>query len=326
MRRREFVVGLASTAAWAAPTAHGQQQRVRVWRIGMLETTSEGLNAGNLTAFRRSLRDLGYVESENYTIEYRSADGHIDRFAVLAGELLRAGCDVIVTRGTPATLAARNASTTVPIVMTSTAQPFSIVNSVVRPDGNVTGLSSEISYLASKRLELLKELLPRIERVGIMNDGRNPTLPSSIREIEMAARTWKIEPQLLDVRNPEDIEPAFKTALARNIDAIIMGTETITQANRQLITGLATQYRLPIIYSSREFVDAGGLIGFGVQYKDLYRRAAVYVDKILKGMKPSELPIQQPTTFELVINLRAAEAIGVTVPPFLLGRADEVIE
>ena len=325
MKRRQFIT-LLGGAAVAWPLAARAQQSSKVWRIGMLETTSELLNAGNLAAFRQSLRDLGYVERQNFTIEYRSADGHPERFAALAAELLRLGVDVIVTRGTPATLAAQEASTTVPIVVTSTAQPFAIVNSIARPGGNVTGLSSQISDLASKRLELLSELLPRFERVAFMADDRNPTIISSIREIEAAAQVLKIQFKLLAVHNPEDIRPAFVTARAGNISAIMIGTDTITQANRHLIADLATEHRMPAIYSSKEFIDAGGLIAFGVNYRDMYRRAAIYVDKIFKGVKPSDLPIEQPTKFELIINLLSAKALGIEIPPTLLARADEVIE
>jgi putative ABC transport system substrate-binding protein len=324
MRRRQFVGLVGGAAAW--PLMARAQQPAVIWRIGMLETTSEALNAANMGAFRRSLSGLGYVEHQNYTIEYRSADGRTDRFAALASELLRLGSDVIVARGTPATLAARDASAIVPIVMTSTAQPFAIVKSLMRPEGNVTGLSSEISYLSSKRLELLSELLPRLERVGIMNDGRSPPLSVTLREIEKAAQALNVKLKLLDIRNPEDIRAGFVAARSEHFDAIMVSTETITQANRKLIAELATEYRIPAVYSSKEFVEAGGLIAFGVNYPDLYRRAATYVDKIFKGMKPSELPIEQPTKFELIINIKAAEAIGLTVPPILLARADEVIE
>jgi putative ABC transport system substrate-binding protein len=325
MRRRKFIA-LLGGATIASPFVARAQQSGKVWRIGMLETTSEALNISNMAAFRQSLRVLGYVEHQNYTIDYRSADGLSERLATLATELLKLGADVLVARGTPATLAARKASATVPIVMTSTAQPFAIVNSIARPGGNVTGLSSQISDLTSKRLELLNELLPRLERVALMNDSRNPTLLTTVPEIERAAQVLKIQFKLFDVRNPEDIRLAFSAARSEHIDAIMMGTETTTQANRQLIAELAAEHRLPVIYASKEFVDAGGLISLGVNYQDLYRRAAIYVDKIFKGAKPSDLPIEQPTKFELVINLKSAKALGLDMPPTLLARADEVIE
>ena len=326
IRRREFITLLrAAGAAWPVG-AWGQQHHSKVWRIGMLETTSEAQNAGNLVAFRESLRGMGYIEHQNYVITYRSADVHSERFASLAAELRRLGADIIVARGTPATVAAKTATHNVPIVMTSTAEPFAVVASIARPRGNVTGFSSLISDLASKRLELLKDLLPQFGRVAIMNDGRNPTLPSTIHAVHAAAQALKIEVKQYDVRKSEDFRAAFVTAQRDRVDAISMGTETITQANRKLIVELAGEYRIPVMYSSREFVDAGGLIVLGVNYQDLYRRSAIYVDKIFKGTKPGDLPIEQPTKFELVINLKTARALRITVPPTLLARADEVIE
>ena len=327
MQRRKFITLLGgAAAAWPLAARAQLQPSGKVWRIGMLETTSEALNAGNMAAFQQSLRSMGYVERQNYTIEYRSADGRSERFAPLAAELLRLGADIIVARGTPATLAARNASATVPIVMTSTAEPFAIVTSIARPGGNVTGLSSMISDLASKRLELLSDLLPRLERVAVMYDGRNPTTSSTNRTIETTAQALKIEAKKFDVRKPEDFRPAFVAARSEHVDAIMMDNETITQANRQLVAELAAEHRLPVIYASKEFVDAGGLVALGVSYQDLYRRAAIYVDKIFKGAKPADLPIEQPTKFELIINLKTAKALGLEVPPQLLDRADEVIE
>jgi putative ABC transport system substrate-binding protein len=292
----------------------------------MLETTSEAQNSANMTAFRQSLSSLGYAEHQNYTIDYRSADGRSERFGSLVAELLKLGVDILVARGTPATLAAREASATIPIVMTSTADPFAIVQSIARPGGNVTGMSSLIADLGSKRLELLSDFLPRLAKVAVVTDGRNPTLSTSNRAVEAAAQALKIEVVKFDVRKTDDLRPAFAAASTQRVDAVAMATETSTQANRQLITELAAEYRIPVIYSSREFVDAGGLISFGVNYQDMYRRAAIYVDKIFKGAKPADLPIEQPSTFELVVNLKAAKALGIAVPPTLIARADEVIE
>ena len=326
MNRRELITLLGGAAATWPVGAWAQQAGGRVWRIGMLETTSEVLNAANMTAFRQSLRSVGYVEHENYTIDYRSADGRSELFGSLVGELLLRGVDIVVARGTPATLAARSASATIPIVMTSTAEPFAIVQSIAHPGGNVTGLSSMIADLTSKRLELLSDLLPRLSKVAMIIDGRNPTMSSAYRGVETAAQALKIEVLKFDVRKTDDLRPAFIAASTRRVDAMTMATETITQANRQLIVQLAAEHRVPVIYSSREFVDAGGLISLGVNYEDLYRRAALYVDKIFKGAKPADLPIEQPSKFELIVNLRAAKTLGIVVPPTLLARADEVVE
>jgi putative ABC transport system substrate-binding protein len=325
MNRRDFITLLGSAAA-AWPLAARGQQAEWVRRIGVLETTSLPLNAANFEAFRQGLRELGHIEGRNLVIEYRSAEGRPERFPQLAMELVRLNCDLIVTRGTPAALAAKQASETIPIVMTSTAEPFTLVSSIAHPTGNITGLSSLSTDLYSKRLELLKEMIPVLARVAYLADLGNPASVRNRREIEAAARSLGIASPLLDVRKPEDIEPAFDAASNQRVDALIVTTDTVTQTNRQFIALLAAGHRLPAIYTSREFVEAGGLMTYGVSYPDLYRRAAIYVDKIFKGAKPAGLPIEQPMKFDFVINLRAAKAIGLTIPETILVRADEVIE
>jgi len=324
-KRRAFIT-LLGGAAVAWPLAARAQQAERVRRIGALETTSLPLNAANFEAFRQALRELGYIEGLNLIIEYRSAEGRPEHFPELAMELVRLNCDLIITRGTPAALAAKQASETIPIVMTSTAEPFTLVSSIAHPASNITGLSSLSSDLYSKRLELLKEMIPMLARVAFLAHMGNPTIVRSRREVETAARSLGIASLLLDVRKPEDIGPAFDAASNQRVDALIVGTDTVTQANRQFIALLAARHRLPAIYASREFVEAGGLMSSGVSFPDLYRRAAIYVDKIFKGAKPAELPIEQPTKFDFVINLRAAKAIGLAIPETFLLRADEVIE
>jgi putative ABC transport system substrate-binding protein len=325
VRRREFMALLGGgVAAW--PIAARAQQAGRVWRIGVLETTSMALNAANFEAFRQSLRDLGYIEEQNLIIEYRSAEGRGERFADLAADLLRLNVDLIVTRGTPAALAAKGATTTTPIVMAAMGDPLMVVASMANPGGNITGLSGSTTDLEGKRAELLKELVPGAVRIaGLYNMG-NPVVPPLWNELQTAARKLGLMPQLLDIRKVEDIAPAFADATAQRADALIVGVDALTQKNRSFIAQLAAGHGLPAIYVSKEYIDAGGLIAYGPSYPDLYRRAAIYVDKILRGASPSGLPVEQPTKFELIINFKAARAIGLQVPMALMVRADEVIE
>jgi len=325
IRRREFITLLGSAAAW--PLAARAQQPGRVWRIGVLETVSQALNTTNMDAFQQGLRALGYVEGQNYALEYRSSDGDADRFLDLATELVRLNVDLIVTRGTPAAFAAKKATNTVPVVMAASGDPLSygLIASLARPGGNITGLSALTSAF-SKRIELLKELVPTVAQISALLNMSNPGLARQWSEIEKAARKLGIQPQLSDIRKRDDIERAFDAAGKQNANALIIGTDTLTQSNSQFIVGLAEKHRIPALYASIEFIAAGGLFAYGVNYPDLYRTAATYVDKILKGAKPTDLPVMQPTKFELVINLKAAKLIGLTVPPSLLAIADEVIE
>jgi putative ABC transport system substrate-binding protein len=324
MKRREAIVLLGG--AMIAPLPLRAQSSSRVWRIGVLETTPMDLNAPNINAFRQSLHDLGYVEGQNLSIAYRSAEGRGERFSELSADLLRLNVDVIVTRGTPAVLAAKQATTTTPIVMAAVGEPLMIVASLAHPGGNITGLSGYSTDLEAKRAQLIKELVPDAVRIaGLYNMG-NPVVPPQWNELQTAAHKLGIEPQLLDVRKPEDIAPAFDTASGQHAGALMVGIDALTQENRTLIAKLAADHRLPAIYVSKEYVDAGGLIAYGPGYPDLYRRAAIYVDKILRGTSPSDLPVEQPTKFELIINLKAAKALGLTIPSTLLATADEVIE
>jgi putative ABC transport system substrate-binding protein len=325
MRRREFITLLGGAAAvW--PLAARAQQPTKTYRIGMLETISPALNTAELEAFRKGLRELGYVEGQTYKIEYRSADGQAERFPELAAELVRLGVDIIVARGTPATIAAKNATGTIPVIMASVGEPLLIVDSLARPGGNVTGLSSFVTVMTSKRLGLTRELVPQLSRIGLFHNMSNPVAPPQWEETKTVAQSWGIEAELLDVRSREDIGRAFETAKERRVDALLVGVDGLIQTHRQVIADLAAQNRLPAVYSGREFIAAGGLLSYAVSYPDLYRRATTYVDKILKGAKPGDLPVEQPTKFELIINLKAAKALGLTVPPTLLTRADEVIE
>jgi putative ABC transport system substrate-binding protein len=301
----------------------------KVYHIGVLETTSATLNVSNLDAFRRGLRELGYIEGQNLVIEYRSADGRPERFLDLATELVRLPVDLILTRGTPAALAAKQATRgTIPVVITGAGDPVGsgLVASIAHPGGNVTGLSALTTELYAKRVELLKELMPQLTRLAGLFNMSNPVLPSQWTEVEMAARPLGVQSQLLDVRTPEEIGRAFNATIQERADALVVAIEALTQANRRPIVDLAAQHRLPAMYAGREFVDAGGLISYGVSYPDMYYRAASFVNKIFKGTKPAELPVEQPMKFELVINLKTAKALDLTIPQIVLFQADEVIK
>ena len=326
MRRRDFIKVIAgSVAAW--PLAARAQQE-KLWRIGMLETISPALNAANLAAFRNGLRQLGYVEGQSYVIEYRSVEGRAARFPELASELVASKVDVIVTRGTPAALAAKNATATIPVVMAAIGEPLDsgVVASLPRPGGNVTGFSAFVTELAGKRVELFKEVMPSVTRVGFVNNMSNPIAPPQWEETKKVARSLGIATELLDVRSKEDIGRAFEAVSGSRVDGLLVGIDAVTQEHRKLIGDLARQQGVPTLCASREYVEADGLLSYGVSYPDLYRRAAGLVDKIFKGAKAGDLPVEQPVKFELIINLITAKAVGLTVPPMLLARADEVIE
>ena len=310
----------------AVPLASEAQQAGRVYRIGMLETRSIVLNAANIDAFRHGLLEFGYREGQNLEIVYRSSDGRDERFPGLASELVRLQVDLIVTRGTPAALAAKRATQTIPVVMAASADPVGsgIVASLARPGGNVTGLSSALTEVYAKRVELLSELLPKLARVAAILNMGNPVTPSQWHVVEASARSLGIKAQLLDVRRPEDLGRAFDTAAKQRAEALIVGLDGVTQGNLRPIAELAA--RLPSIYGAKEYTDVGGPITYGASDLHMYHRAATFIDKIFKGAEPAGLPIEQPTKFELVINLKTAKALGLSIPPSLLARADEVIE
>jgi putative ABC transport system substrate-binding protein len=325
---RRVFLGTLAGGLLAAPLAAEAQPAGKVTRIGVLEPTSMASNAANLDAFRQGLRELGYVEGQNFVVEYRSADGRSERFPDLAAELVRLKVDVILTRGTPAVLAAKNATRTIPVVMAASGDPVlsGVVASLARPGGNVTGLSAIVGEISGKRLELLREVIPGVSRVVGLFNMSNPIDALQWKETEIAASSLRVQLQLLDVRKPGDFGGAFDVATKQRAGALVAGVDALTWANRRSIVDLAAKNRLPAIYGAREFVDAGGLIGYGVSYPHLYHRAASFVDKILKGAKPADLPVEQPTKFELVINLKTAKALGLTIPPSVLARADEVIQ
>ena len=326
LTRRAFTLGalVALGSSVAVPFHAGAAQSDRLYRIGMLERTSAARNAANIEGCRQGLRELGYVEGETFVIEYHSAEGHDDRFAALAAELVRSKVDLILTRGTPAALAAKHATKTIPIVITGVGDPVGqgVVVSLARPGANITGLSAAVTDIYPKRVQLLKELVPKTARVGVLFNMGNPALPPQWREVERASRSIGIEPHLLDVRKAADLEPAFDAAVKARADALLVGIETVTQANQGVIVDLAARHRLPAMYASTEF--AGGLISYGVNYPEMYRRAAAFAHKIFRGTRPADLPVEEPTTFELVINPRTARTLGLTIPPTLLVRADRV--
>jgi putative ABC transport system substrate-binding protein len=309
-----------------APLAVDAQPSEKVHRIGMLERTSKTLNAASLNGFLRGMQELGYVEGKHFVIEYRSADGLDERFPELAADLVRVKVDLIVTRGTQAILATKNATNTIPIVITGAGDPIAqgIVASLARPGGNITGLNPMVTELYPKRVELLRALVPKAVRIAALCNMSSPAVPPAWKEVERAARSLGIEAQLFDVRKTGDLGPAFEGAVKQRADGLVVALDTLTQANRQLIVELAGKHQLPAVYASSEFF--GGLVTYGGNYADVYRRAAAFVDKIFKGAKPADIPMQQPTQFELVVNLKTAKALGLTIPQSVLLRADQVIQ
>jgi putative ABC transport system substrate-binding protein len=325
MRRREFITLLGGAAAW--PLA-ARAQTNPTYRIGILETIPQASNAANFNALRQGLQQLGYVEGQNLVIEYRSADGHDDRFMALALELVRQHVDLIVTRGTPAARAAKETTKAIPVVMAAIGEPLGagVVATLAQPGSNITGLSAFVTELAGKRIELMKEMLPSISRVGFMQNMGNPVAIPQWDASQAVAATLGIAIELFDVRNAQDIVRAFGMVADHKVNAVSVGIDAVAQANGKIIVETAASHRIATVYPSREFVDAGGLFSYGVSYPDLYRRSAGLIDKIFKGAKPGDLPVEQPTKLELVINLKTAKALGLTVPPTLVTRADEVIE
>ena len=311
---------------FAAPLATEAQKTGKVYSIGVLDPTPVALNATNLDAFRQGMRELQYVEKQNLVIEYRSPEGRADRFPDLAHELVRLKVDLILTRGTPAVLAAKNATQTIPIVMAASGDPLGagLVTGLARPGGNVTGLSALTAEVSGKRLQLLKEAIPGARRLAAILDRGAPV--TQWRATEQAARSLGLRPQAFYVERAEDLGAAFDAAVKQRADAVLVGLGAVIQSNVGPVVELAARHRLPTVFGSREFVVAGGLMAYGVSYPDSYRRAATFVDKIFKGAKPADLPIEQPTKFELVINMKTAKALGLTVPPSLLLQADQVID
>jgi len=305
----------------------GAQQSNKIPRIGFLNALFPTTNPARIEAFRQGLRDVGYVEGKNIIIEYRYAERKFDRLPALATELVRLKVDVIVTSASQETRAAKEATNTIPIVMTNVGDPVEtgFVASLARPGDNITGLSTLSRELSGKRLELLKEIIPKLTRVAVLGNSTSPGNADTLKELEVAAQALKLELQYLDVLSVNDIETAFRAAGKERADAVIVLSGSILTSQRRQIIDLAVKSRLPASYARPEFVESGGLMTYGVSLTDNFRRAASYVDKILKGSKPADLAVEQPTKFELIINLRAAKQIGLTIPPNVLVRADRVI-
>jgi putative tryptophan/tyrosine transport system substrate-binding protein len=301
------------------------QQPTKVPRIGFLAAISPAAISARIEAFRQGLNELGYIEGKNIVIEWRSAGA--DRVPGLAAELVRLKVDVIVTAGPLSTRPAQGATKTIPIVMAQDDDPVGngFVASLARPGGNITGLASLSPELSGKQLELLKEIVPKLSRMAVLGNSTRPGNAQSLRETELAAGAFGVKLQYLDVLSPKDIDTAFREAGIARADAVLMLVATGVPQRKQVVE-LAVKSRLPVISGRPELVEAGGLMTYGASINDLYRRAATYVDKILKGAKPSDLPIEQPTKFELVINMKAAKQIGLTIPPSVLARADKVIK
>ena len=305
------------------------QQTTKIPRIGYLSATSPSARLARTEAFRQGLRELGYVEGKNIVIEYRFAEEKLDRLPALAAELVRLKVDVIVTTGPVSTRPAKEATATIPIVMAQDADPVGngFVASLARPGGNITGLSTLAPEIRGKQVELLKEIIPKLSRVAVLGTSTQPGYAQVLKEIELAAGALKVKLQYLDVLDPKDIETGFRAASKGRADAVLMMVQgAFAVPRRKEIAELAVKNRLPAIYGGREQVEAGGLMSYGVNLLDLDRRAATYVDKILKGRKPADLPVEQPIKFELVINLKAAKQIGLTIPQWVLMRADKVIK
>ena len=325
MMRREFIALLGGAAAW--PVAARAQQPGKLRTIGFLGQSTRSAASEWVAAFVQRLRELGWMEGRTITIEYRWSEGRAERFAQIAAEFVRLKVDVILTSGTPEVLAAKQATSVIPIVFATAGDPVGngLIASLARPGGNVTGMSLQSNDTAGKRLELLREVVPSLRRLAILANVGNPFSVLELGEAQAAARTLGLEVDTLEIRRPEDIAPAFE-ALKGRAQALYVCADGLVNANRIRINTLALSVRLPTIHGYRDYVEAGGLMSYGANLPDLFRRSADYVDKILRGAKPADIPVEQPTKFDLVINLTTAKALGLDVPSSLLARADEVIE
>jgi putative tryptophan/tyrosine transport system substrate-binding protein len=323
-----FIVWRLATFFLATVSLAEAQQPGKVPRIGFLAVPSPSFFSTRMNAFREGLYDLGHVEGKNIAIEYRYAGGKLDRLPTLAAELVRLNVDVIVTSSAPSALAAKNATGTIPIVFVTAGDPvdMGLVTSLARPGGNITGLTTTAPELIGKRLELLKEVLPRITRVAVLWNPSNPGFSEMSKEVQAASQAHALQLQSLEVRSLEDFKGAFESLARGNSHAIIVWSDPLMNTHHRLILDLARKHRLPAIYGVPEAVDAGGLMSYAPSFTDQYRRAATYVDKILRGTKPAELPVERPMKFELVINLKTAKQIGLTIPESVLYRVDRVIK
>jgi putative ABC transport system substrate-binding protein len=322
VRRREFITLVGGAAAW--PLAAWAQQAAKLPTIGFLGVNTPAARGQLITAFVQRLRDFGWVDGRTVIIQYRWGEGRAERYAEIAAEFVRLKVEVIVTDGTATALAAKQITSLIPIVFAVAGDPLGtgLVASLARPGGNVTGLSNQAADLAAKRLELLREIIPNLRRIGVMAYAGYLGAQQEVSEIQAAARTLGVDVAVFEIRRAEDIARGFEGGA----DALYVVGDSVMHANRVRLSTLALAARLPTIYVHRDYVEAGGLMSYGANLADLFRNAAGYVDKILRGAKPADLPVEQPTKFDLVVNLITAKALGVDVPPNLLARADEVIE
>jgi putative ABC transport system substrate-binding protein len=320
------ILAIAVTFAFGGAVATAQQP-TKIPRIAFLIASSLSAQSARIEAFRQGLRELGYVEGKNIVIEYPSAEEKPDHLPALVAELVRLKVDVIVTAGATSTRAAKEATSTIPIVMTNDGDPVAsgFIASLARPGGNITGLSTLAPEISGKQLELLKETISKLSRVAVFGTSTRAGNAQALKEVELAAKGFGVKLQYLDVLGPKDIETAFRAASKGRAQAVLVMTSPVFNAHRTQLTDLAVKSRLPAIYPTPEFVQDGGLMTYGVNNTDLSRRAATYVDKILKGRTPADLPVEQPIKFEFIINLKAAKQIGLTIPPNVLVRADKVI-
>jgi putative ABC transport system substrate-binding protein len=319
---------LAPTLAFVLGFNAQAQQQPKIPRIGFLTNNSSTSLGAADEAFRQGLRALGYVEGKSLVTEYRYGEAKVGRLAEMAADLVRLKVDVIVTGGPTSTRTAKQATSTIPIVMASDPDPVAngFVASLARPGGNITGLATLSPELSGKRLELLKEILPKISRVAVLGTSTTPGTAQELKEAELAAGAFGVKLQYLNVLDPKDIEAGFRAASKERADAVLVLNSAILISQRKQIADLAVKNRLPAMYPQAEYVEDGGLMTYGVSFIDLHRRAATYVDKILKGAKPADLPVEQPIKFELIVNLKTAKQIGLTIPQKVLGRADRVIK
>jgi putative ABC transport system substrate-binding protein len=326
MRPKFPLIMLTAFILASVHLAHAQQPK-KVIRLGFLAATSASTEKSRIEAFRQGMGELGYVEDKNIVIEWRFGEGKLDRLPDLAAELVLLKVDVIVTAGPNSTRAVKEATATIPIVMGLDTDPVGsgVVASLARPGENITGLSSLQPELSGKRLELLKEIVPRLSRVAVFGTSVNPGNAQALRETELAAGAFGVKLQYLDVLSPKDIETVFRSASKGRVDAVLLLASPVYISHRKQLADLAVKSRLPAIYNRPEYVEDGGLMAYSPSVDDMFRRAAKYVDKILKGAKPADLPVEQPVKFEFIINLKAAKQIGLTIPPNVLARADRVV-
>ena len=328
MDRRAFISTLAG-GLLAAPLVAEGQQHDKTMRIGLLDyAASNPASDARWSAFRERLRELGYAERQNVAFELRRADGQASRLPSLAAKLVNAKVNILVTASSEATLAAKQATSSIPIVMATGIDPVALglVASLARPAGNITGVTSVSSDLAGKRLELLKQLIPKASRIALLHDPNNRATVGLARDTESSGKSMGVVVLLFDVRRPGDLEGAFLAIKHARVDAVIFGENTVFLAERGRIANLAITHRLPMMANAGEYSQAGALLSYATDYLELFRQAAIYVDKILKGAKPADLPVERPTKFDLVINLKTAKALGLKIPPSLLQRADQIIE